>query len=174
MKWLGWILATLAVAVVVHVGSVMALPHLIMVRTMTNIGRGGVNTMLYGKRPTAASRGVVRPSPDLLYATCLYDLDKAGGAVRVHAENMPDTYWSISMFDNQTDNFYVINDRQAKGRPVDLVIVAADASSLPRHGTVVRAPSRRGLVLVRLLIDDDAHLAAIDAGRHHATCEALH
>lgn len=173
MKWLGWIVATLVIAVAVHVASVAALPHLIMAKTITRIGTAGVNTMLFGKRPTAASRGVVRPSPDLLYTTCVYDLKAAGGAVAIHAEQMPRTYWSISMFDANTDNFYVINDRQAKGRPVDLVIVGANADTLPRHGLVVRAPSDKGIVLVRMVIESDAAMPALDAARHHTSCKPL-
>ncbi len=63
-----WIAATLLVAVAVHAASVLYLPQLIMWRTVTAIGRaGGVNRMVHGRRPTAAARGVVRTSPDLLY-----------------------------------------------------------------------------------------------------------
>jgi uncharacterized membrane protein len=173
MRWLGWILATLAVAALVHVASVWALPHLVMARAMATIGHDGVNVMRFGKRPDAASRGVVRPSPDLLYATCVFDFDAAQGPVEVTAHDMPATYWSISLFDAETNNFYALNDRQAKGKPVDLVIVPPDQDKWPLHGTVVQAPTRRGLVLVRALIDDDAHLAAIDAARRHAACAAL-
>jgi len=167
----GWILATLVVAGIVHVASVMATPHIIMHVTMRGIGRGGVNTMMFGKRPTSDSRGVVRPSPDLLYASCVYDLDAAGGLVRVHAQDMPDTYWSVSLFDADTNNFYVLNDRQAKNGTVDFVIAGEHADRVP-PGAVVRAPTRKGLILFRVLIDDENHFAAIDKARRHAGCEA--
>jgi uncharacterized membrane protein len=166
-RWWTWIAATLLVALIVHGASVLLLPRLIMGRAMARIGEGGVNTMRHAGRPTAASRGVVRPSPDLLYSTCVFDL--ADGPVHVHAGGMPDTYWSISLFDDETDNFHVINDRQARNGTVDFTIVAPGQTKAP-PGTVVRAPSVRGLVLVRTLIDDDAHLAAIDAARRHAAC----
>jgi uncharacterized membrane protein len=173
MKWLGWILATLIVAALVHVGSVIALPHLIMARTMRGIAdHGGLNTMIHGKRPTSASRGVVRPSPDLLYSSCVYDLDAAGGMVRVTAHGMPKTYWSVSLFDAETNNFYVLNDRAAKDGSVDFVIVGKNQDKAP-PGKVVRTPTRRGLVLFRTLIDDDAHLADIDKARRSATCARL-
>ena len=169
-NWM-WLAAVLAVAAVVHVASVMLLPHVIMNRTMGAIAhRTGVNKMAHAPRPTAAARGIVRPSPDLLYSTCVFDV--SGGPVRVHASGMPDTYWSVSLFDNQTDNFYVINDRQAKGGGVDFVIVGPHQDKQP-IGTVVRSPSTRGLVLFRTLIDDDKRLAEIDAARRHAACETL-
>ncbi|MEI9995707.1 MAG: DUF1254 domain-containing protein [Rhizomicrobium sp.] len=167
-----WIAATLLVAVAVHAASVLYLPQLIMWRTVTAIGRaGGVNRMVHGRRPTAAARGVVRPSPDLLYSTCVYDLDEAGGGLWVRAHGMPHTYWSVSLFDMQTDNFYVVDDRQAKDGTLDLLIEAPDWDK-PMPGRIAHAPGPRGLVLVRTLIDDEAHVADIDAARRHVTCEA--
>ncbi|HXC56092.1 MAG TPA: DUF1254 domain-containing protein [Rhizomicrobium sp.] len=166
-----WIAATLLLAAAVHVASVMLTPHVIMALTMRGIASraGLLNHMVHGRRPTAASRGVVRPSPDLLYSSCVYDL--SGGPVRVHASGMPATYWSVSLFDADTDNFYVVNDRQAKTGGVDFLIVPP-SQDRPLPGNVVRSPSLRGLVLVRTLIDDERHVAAIDAARRHAACEA--
>ena len=171
--WWKWIAAVTAVAVVVHLASVALLPRLIMLRTMGGIARAahGANHMMFGNRPTAANRGVVRPSPDLLYSSCVFDLVRAGGAVRVRASGMPHTYWSVSVFDADTNNFHVVNDRKA-GDHVDFLIVAPgmgpDGGSIPQ----VEAPTRNGIVLFRTLIDDDKRLAEIDAARRHASCEA--
>jgi uncharacterized membrane protein len=170
--WWKWIAATLAVAVVAHVASVMFLPRAIMLRTMAGITRAahGPNHLVFGNRPTAANRGVVRPSPDLLYSSCVFDLERAGGAVRVRARGMPRTYWSVSAFDADTNNFFVVNDRKA-GDHVDVLIVApgyGGSSTLPK----VESPTRRGIVLFRTLIDDDKRLKEIDAARRHASCDA--
>ncbi|HEX4301526.1 MAG TPA: DUF1254 domain-containing protein [Rhizomicrobium sp.] len=163
-----WGLATVAVAAAVHIGSVHALPHLIMGGAMHVIeGRVGINHMAFAGRPNAASRGVVRPSPDLLYSTCVFDLSH--GPVRVRASAMPDTYWSVSLFDADTNNFYVLNDRQAKTGGVDFTIVPPSQDKQP-FGNVVRSPTVRGLVLFRTLIDDEAKLKEIDAARRHASC----
>ena len=175
MNWLKhnwpWLVFTLAIAAVVHVALVIATPHLIMWRTMTAIARSshGYNTIAHARRPTAASHAIVRPSPDLLYSTCVFDLNAAGGALRVHASGMPRTYWSVSAFDDDTNNFFVENDRQAKGA-VDFIITAPGHfvdTTLP----VVTAPSVRGLVLFRTLISDEARLAEIDGARRGAACE---
>jgi uncharacterized membrane protein len=167
-----WIVATLVVAVLVHGASVYFLPRLVMWRTMSAISRNaGINMMAYGQRPTSRSRGVVRPSPDLLYSTCIYDLDAAHGALRVHARGMPATYWSVSAFDADTNNFYVMNDRQARHGAVDFLLIApgtfVDGTRLP----VVIARTRRGIVLFRTLIDDETEIAEIDAARRNAKCE---
>jgi len=169
-----WILATLAVAAAVHAASLYAIPRLIMWRTMTAVARErGVNAMGFGKRSTAESRGVVRPSPDLFYASCVFDLDKAGGALRVHAKGMPRTYWSVSAFAANSDNFFVTNDRKQGSDSVDFLIIAkgafVDGTRLP----VVVAPSNRGIVLFRTLINDETHVAEIDAARRNAGCEAF-
>ena len=173
MSWLkhnwGWIVATLVVAAIVHVALVIATPRVIMARAMATIARGGVNTIAHGRRPTATSRGIVRPSPDLLYSSCVFDLDAAGGALRVHASGMPDTYWSVSAFDDDTNNFFVENDRQAKGA-VDFVITAP-GHYVDTRLPVVTAPSARGLVLFRTLINDETRLAEIDRARRGAACE---
>ena len=172
MKTFGWIVATLIVAVIVHLTSVMLLPHVIMSRVMGAVAGHGVNTMLHTPRPTAASRGVVRPSPDLLYSTCAFDLDKTAGVVVVTAHDMPKTYWSISIFDANTNNIFVLDDRQAKGKRIAIQIVTAPWMP-PLPGIVVHVPGPRGLVLVRTLIDSEAHLAAIDKARRNVACEGV-
>jgi uncharacterized membrane protein len=167
-----WLAATLVVALLVHGASVYFLPQYIMWRTITGMSRlAGINSIGHGQRPTSRSRAVVRPSPDLLYSTCVYDLDAAHGALRVHTKGMPQTYWSVSAFDMNTDNFFVLNDRQAKIGAVDFLLIApgtfVDGTKLP----VVIAPTRRGIVLFRTLINDETKFAGIDRARRNAACE---
>ena len=166
-----WIAAALLIAIVVHVATLLALPKLIMMRTMGAITRlVAANTMLYPPQPTSRSRGVVRPSPDLLYSICIYDLAAANGALRVSTHDMPDTYWSVSIFDADTNNFYAQNDRQAGNGAADFLLLAPGASVPNDRLPVVIAPTSRGIVLFRTLIDHERRLAEIDAGRRNADC----
>jgi uncharacterized membrane protein len=163
-----YVLVVILAAVLVHLASVAVLPHLVMSRALSGMARNaGYNSMSHQARATASSRFVVRPSPDLLYSSCPFDLDEAGLRLRVHASGMPQTYWSVSLFDAETNNFYVLDDRQAKGGGFD-IIVSRDGAP----GTV-RAPTARGLVLIRTLIDDEKNFGAIDAARRHAACEPV-
>jgi len=99
-----WIAGALLIAAIVHVASLLLLPRLIMLRTMSVMARSAsANTILHPPRSGARSRTVVRPSPDLLYSICVYDLRAAEGAVRVSIHDMPDTYWSVSVFDADTN-----------------------------------------------------------------------
>jgi uncharacterized membrane protein len=166
-----WIAVTLLIAIFVHIATLLALPRLIMMRTMSAITRlVAANTMLYPPRPTARSRGVVRPSPDLLYSICIYDVGAANGALHVSTHDMPDTYWSVSIFDADTNNFYALNDRQAGNGAADFLLIAQGATPPNDRLPTVTAPTNRGIVLFRTLIDHENHLAEIDAGRRNADC----
>jgi uncharacterized membrane protein len=169
-KWIG---AALLVAAVVHGASVLFLPRFIMLRTMAGIAKtaGGANTMMHAPRATWHSRGVVRPSPDLLYSICVYDLGAADGAVRVSTHDMPETYWSVSVFDADTNNFYALNDQQAKTGAADFILMPQGRSAGAEQLPVVTASTNRGIVLFRTLVNDEDHVAGIDAARHNAVCE---
>jgi uncharacterized membrane protein len=168
-EWIGWIVGTLVVAVVVHVGSVYFLPRAIMHVALSRMG--GVNAIHHQGRVTARSRGVVRPSPDLLYSACPFDL--RAGPLEVKAPIPPDTYWSASAFDANTNNFFAINDRTVGGQPLELIILPPGDKNEPPHFAgqlVVHAPTMHGLVLFRTLISDEKHFAQINAVRREANC----
>lgn len=170
--WSAWMASTLAVAALVHVGSLYALPYLVMHRAWSLMGDR--NTMHHGARADANSRMIVRPSPDLLYSTCPYDLSK--GPLEVRATIPHDTYWSVSAFDDDTNNWYVLDDRQTEHSKLDLVVQSPDHDkevAATEHRLVVTSPTRRGLILIRTLINDDDRLDAIDRTRRLATCGLL-
>jgi uncharacterized membrane protein len=166
-----WIAGALLIAAIAHVASLLLLPRLIMLRTMSVMARSAsANTVLHPPRSSARSRTVVRPSPDLLYSICVYDLRAADGAVRVSISDMPDTYWSVSVFDADTNNFYALNDRQARTGAADFLLVESGTPANDERLPVVAAPTSRGIVLFRILVSDDARMAELDAARRHAHC----
>ena len=176
MNWLkrNWpfIAATIVIAVLVHVGSVLAIPQLVMSRATGLMARNtGFNAMTHAVRATWQSRTIVRPSPDLLYSSCPYDLSATGAALHIHASGMPDTYWSVSVFDADTDNIYVLNDRQTKNGSVDFVLTGPNTGILNSGPRQVWSPTTHGVVLFRTLVDDEKRFAEIDAGRKHTACE---
>lgn len=132
--------------------------------------RGGVNVALPAQRADANARTVVRPSPDLLYTACVFDLD--AGPLHVTAP-VPDSYLSISGFAADTSNFFALNDRDVAAdatgpRALDLWVVAEGRSAPPEATRVIVSPSRRGLILFRMLLQDQfptQELKAIRAGQ---------
>ncbi|MFN8949377.1 MAG: DUF1254 domain-containing protein, partial [Alphaproteobacteria bacterium] len=74
MRFVSWILFTLVLAAVTHVIVVSQLPTFIMGRVMAAIGNGAPGNITFSDRPDETARRVVRPSPDLLYSVCIYDV----------------------------------------------------------------------------------------------------
>jgi len=172
-KWLLMILATLALAAVFHVLTVMTFPKAIMVALdwrSKDMGRS-LNVLYHEPRMTADSRAVVRPSPDLLYSVCAYDVSKE--PLRITAP-VPDSYWSLSFFASNTDNFFVINDREVKSNPVEILLVGPGmAYKSPGNTQVVTSPSTRGVALIRILITDEDRIEELTKIQRQASCNPV-
>ena len=172
--WIRWIVATLVLAVIFHVATVMAIPHLVMkIAHKRILKRAGseVNTLIHSPRVTVDSRDVVKPSPDLLYSLCVYDVSEK--PLRITAP-VPDTYWSLSFYQTNTDNFYVLNDRQAKTNPVEVVLVGP-SMRVPdiANAEVVVAPTEKGIFLLRTLIMNEGKLEDLIKIQKKARCKSL-
>jgi uncharacterized membrane protein len=171
-------LVLLSTVVLVHLAAVWAAPRVIMqvlLRATQASGLEAHNQAAFPAPVTAASRSIVLPSPDLLYAVCSFDLRH--GPVRVTANPQLPGYWSIALYASNSDNFFVLNDRQAQGKPVDLWLVSRDNSAgqraVPAGSQVVVTPSATGLLLMRVLTGDyDAQKAVVEPARRTLSCEA--
>jgi uncharacterized membrane protein len=152
-KWILWTgLGTLAVAVIVHMATLNVIPKVIMNVAMSKYT---VNVLMKAPRTTAASRGVIRPCPDLVYSIVSYDVSK--GPLLFTAPVPVDTYWSVSLYDQDSDNYFVVNDKQVKSNPYSLLLVRQGMKyDNPTNAQVVMSPNNRGILLVRhLLVSDD-------------------
>jgi len=181
MNWRAALLWFLLLVPVFNTLTVLLLPQAVNALVMHRISSGrGINTALPAPRADASARTVVRPSPDLLYTACVFDLRE--GPLHITAP-VPSGYLSVSGFAADTSNFFALNDRQllpdALGQKhIDLVLVADAATPLPATVSAatqrIVVPSRRGLVLFRLLISDDATLPALQQQfQSRQRCETL-
>ena len=75
------------------------------------------------------------------------------------------------MFDDATNNFFVLNDTHANGA-VDFFVMSPHEDQEP-PGKRIRSPSETGLVVFRTLVNDEKNLAAIDKARRQAKCALL-
>jgi uncharacterized membrane protein len=173
MRWIKWAVVVAVVAIATHYTAIAALPDIIMWRVFSAIGTKGTNNIIHNDRPTAASRQIVKPSPDLLYSRCVYDVTNR--PLKIVTAAPSDTYWSVALYAANTDNFFVLNDTMAQGKPATIILMGKGQSipSQPEGTRVVTAPTAKGLVLFRTLINDDAKLADLDKERRAATCEPL-
>jgi uncharacterized membrane protein len=181
-RWARRLLTVLAIAAGVHLLVVWALPRVIMHKVLNtspqDLGAkpGSTANVYFPPMTDASQRRIVMPSPDLLYATCVFDV--ATRPVRIRADPRLPGYWSVALYAANSDNFFVVNDRQLAGKPLDLALVRAQGTlagaQLPAGARVVDVPSDRGLVLMRVLVADyAADQAVLEPARRTLRCEAL-
>lgn len=155
-----------------HFAAIFATPRVIMAVALNRASAEGahVNAFLHAPRITEQSRRIVRPSPDLAYSTCVYDL--ARGPVRIRAAP-GGPYVSLSLYDAQTNNFFVRNGQAAPGAAIDILVVSPGAVvATPVGANRVESTSRRGLALVRRLAPTAEAFAAAEAIRAGDVCAA--
>ena len=140
------------------------------------IARAGINIALPAPRANADARTVVRPSPDLLYTACVFDLKN--GPLHITAP-VQDSYVSVSGFAADTSNFFALNDAEIAAdvegnKHINLLLTRTQASALPEGATRILAPSDRGLILFRSLITSEAALPELQAKfQAQQRCEPL-
>lgn len=174
--WFYRCLTLLATAVLVHLLAVWAAPRLIMQVLMGGRIAQAMNMQNQAAFPpavTAASRTVVMPSPDMLYSVCVYDV--SSGPVRITANPALSSYWSVALYSGNSDNFFVVNDRTAGAKPVDLWLVpergSPDAKPVPTDSQVVVSPSPKGFLLMRVLTGDyEAEKDRLEPARRTLKC----
>ncbi|MBM4447123.1 MAG: DUF1254 domain-containing protein [Chloroflexi bacterium] len=172
-KWIGWtVLAIFVVAIIVNLVMVIRIPNDIMEITLTQRFNYPPNQWVFAPPATAERRTIVRPSPDLLYSLCCYDISQY--PLRLTAA-IPDNYWSISGFAMNTDNFFAINDKQAKSNPIEVVLIRKDMTYQDTTGKahVIVAPTDRGIILIRTVITSKADLPGHTEIQKKATIELV-
>jgi uncharacterized membrane protein len=165
-----FIWTALFIALATHFAVLYAFPYALMSAAMTRVSAGHVNQWRPGARVTEASRSIVKPSPDLAYSTCVFDLSQGPVEMRVGPWR---SYWSLSLYQDNTDNFFVVDDREAHDGADIIVLRAGMAAPAHTSAQVVQSPSSRGIALVRRLAPSlDDYNGALQAGRGDI-CAAL-
>jgi uncharacterized membrane protein len=143
----------------------LVITGVLMLRFRRRMG-GKPAFLMMGRPVKSGGDRVVMTSPDMIYMLSVYDVREE--PVVIHcAVPGSDTYWCISLYRRNTDNFYVRNDQASKEREFDLVLTGA-RGGYQRLGNeeVVAAPSSRGIVVIRAVIadrDDEEEIARVQA-----------
>lgn len=160
-----------AVATGSYYGALAAAPFALMRLAEAKLAKTAPLGHFTHTPPVRAERQfVVRPSPDLLYSVCPYDL--TAGPLEVTAVPVPGRYSSISVFDARTDNAFVRNDEQMAGKPMR-VVLALEGQKVPAGVETVRVRYATGIVLQRVLLADPSEAAVVDPIRSKAQCRTL-
>lgn len=168
-RWLGPLLVGALVAALGYQSTLVATPRLLLAAAWQRVAQGGANRFTFGPLATDKSRAIVRPSPDLAYSSCPFDL--AAGPLLVDVPPVPAPYWSLSVFDAETNVAFVRNNVDSNGQPIHAA-VALPGQPVPTGYERVTVAQPRGIALVRILVEDRAVFPAIDRARRQATCRA--
>lgn len=170
-RWIGPVVVAVIAAVAAWYGTLAATPTVIMDRAWMRLSeQAGYNKMTHTPLVTAERQTIVRPSPDLAYSICAFDLSKA--PLEVMANAVPDHYWSLTVFDSVTNVAFVESDRDSKGRPIRIALATAD--QIVRRGVrKIVMPDGKGVALIRVLLNNRAEIGAVDAYRKKSFCRPL-
>ena len=166
-RWLGPLVLALAAAIGAYLLVLHRTPQFLMSAAVKRVGQAGMNRFFHAPLATDKSRAVVRPSPDLAYSSCPFDLST--GAVVVTAPPLPARYWSLSIFDADTDVAYVRNNVEVRGAAMR-VVIARRGQAVPADQPDAWVDGMRGVALIRILVDDRVAFPAIDRARRASTC----
>jgi uncharacterized membrane protein len=137
---------------------------------MLKIRNNASNAFFHGRGPTHKSRQVVMPSPDLIYSSCVYDLSR--GPLRMSGDLPPaGHYWSLSLYAHNTDNYFVLNDRDLPERRFDLTIHPPMAG-VAETKAAVTSPSITGIALIRMIQRRSDDVPIIQASQQSTSCQA--
>lgn len=171
-RWGLPLLLGLILAGVAHHTALIQTPRILMTLASRRISSAaGYNRLFQAPLPTATSRAIVRPSPDLAYSSCPFDLSK--GPLLIDVEPVPALYWSLAVFDPRTDVAFVRNNVQAGGKPIRVALIGDSGGQAPAGYEPVRINGGSGIALVRILVDDRARFPQIDAARRASSCRPM-
>jgi uncharacterized membrane protein len=166
MRLLKWCLGIVLCAWAGQYLLALMLPNLVM-EILYQRGRPAMayNTLIANPRPDETMREVVRPSPDLLYANCIYNLEQ--GPLVIEAP-VPERYWSMQFYQMNTDNYAGItnqrDERYRVGTTVKVTLIGPDSIAADFSGEVIQSPTQRGIMLLRAsgIGDDQNQRAALE------------
>ena len=170
-RWILPILAGGVVAFVANQATLLATPYALMYAALNKVReRSPENRFAFAPMATADNQTIVRPSPDLAYSTCVFDVSK--GPVLVDVMPVPGRYWSVSIFDARTDVTAVRSDRDTDGKPARLALMKK-GQKVPAGYTPVVLAYDRGIALIRILLANPQEFPAVDAIRRKSTCKQI-
>jgi uncharacterized membrane protein len=180
--YLPWAAATLLVAGIVHIVSVLLMPTLAprdaYARTLAAVGDAPTGLVAL---PPMAPDAEPLPFEDPAFAegVCVYDLSK--GMLRVTAPADGEDYLALSFHARGSRIYHAITDRAAIKGKIDIVIgderqmdaLQSASDEAPQQEVRLTAPSKRGFVLVRSLAKRPSDMARARERLASVICERV-
>jgi uncharacterized membrane protein len=167
-----WIVGTLFLAAGIHYATILIYPRALMAYVEHKLlKKGKKNEVGHGSRPTPEDRDVVAPCPDLIYSVCVFDVSET--PLRITAP-LTGSYMSLSFYADNSDNFFVMNDREVEGGKFDVILAGPAADDISMEGVrAVRAPSATGILLFRYFAGQGSNAEEIVSRQKQIECTPL-
>lgn len=176
MKRIGWIVGGIVLGLIVHIVSVLILPTLAEEDAWAKLSRYGTFNKLH-VLPTATPlvEPVADMDPSIRYAMCRYDLST--GPLKI-VSAIPQTYWSLAIYDRSGGNYYTLNNRSAGRNTLTLWIadqqqilaLEPDNPEKAEDRLVVKSRGQYGIVMFRILIPDTSYEAIARTAFRKSDC----
>jgi uncharacterized membrane protein len=152
MNKIKWLVAILILAWVGQYGVAILAPHFAMQALYhAVVNQSGENNFMLTPLPDETTRDVVRPSPDLFYGICAYNVESAPVFITAL---VPEKYWSMQFYQMNTDNFSSFSNQRDESYRVNtttkITLIGASDDASKYQGEVVRSPTDKGVMLVRV------------------------
>tara|TARA_R110000868_G_scaffold56073_1_gene173888 strand:+ start:22418 stop:22954 length:537 start_codon:yes stop_codon:yes gene_type:complete len=129
-------------------------PGFIMSRATERVTASGASINLATHVPPVdeTSRGVVRPSPDILYSICPFDVSDVPLLIEVPWPE-DGSYASLSFYDANSNNFAVISDRDVEADFTTVSLAHRFESYVPGEADRnISSPTQTGIALFRRIV----------------------
>ena len=132
----------------------------------------GANKWAFPPIATARKNPTVKMSPDVLYSFLSYDVSDR--PLRLSVPVSRDPFWSLTLFQDNTDNFFGLDDRDVKGDTCELIILGPNQSApAVQDVRVAASPSSTGIAVVRCVVPSPDKLKELDMLRKRAEAASL-
>lgn len=178
MRLLFILVVGLVLGGIIHIVTVLGIPHVAENDALTRIVRFGPDYRFNPvPRPGSGTETLPLIDPAFAQFVCRFDLD--AGPVRIRAA-MPDTFWSVAVFDGRGVNAYNLNDRAVGQKPLDLLVASADQIAQIRENPpadfndiiIVDWHDAEGFALLRVFAPTASDRRDAEATIGRATCRS--
>lgn len=139
-----------------------------------NRKRGGettINKVFHADIINSNSRDVIKPSPDLLYSGCSYDVTYSPLII---TSEVLDSYWSISFYASNSDNFALMNDMDIQDKNIKIYLFGPNSKPIKiTDGYAIFSPSNKGAMLIRRFIGNEMNIDELYLNQDTLTCSSL-
>ncbi|EFO29072.1 putative N- transmembrane anchored protein [Roseibium sp. TrichSKD4] len=179
MSWTVGILATLAIAGIVHILVILSIPKNVTHSAYAKTADFGadfqfniLSEVLPGQEPLPAL------DPAMTHAVCRFQIEE--GPVQFTA-SLPVPFWSIGLFDVTGQIIYSLNNRTAGSETLSMLLLSPAQLSILRENPpedledliVIETEKQEGFAILRAFVSHPTELADTKAALQNAACDLL-